>query len=98
MEGIKALTLASEISKLPDGNFTLVFFAYSRTKRSEVRLRTIKGCKVRKQLPQDAFDIDSDNYFLFTDGDGNPRTCYRILIRFIAFPHDGYKLRNVEWL
>lgn len=98
MDGIKALTLASEISKLPDGYFTLVFFTYSRTKQNEVKLRTIKGCKIRKQLPQDVFDIDSDNYFLFTDGDGNPRTCYRILIRFIAFPHDGYTLRKVEWL
>ena len=30
MDGITALQWAREISKLPDGEFTLVFFPYSR--------------------------------------------------------------------
>jgi len=55
-----------------------------------------KRCKVRAQLPQDRFQIPSDNYFLFEDDQGNPKTCFRILIRFVGFPPE-YKLIKVNW-
>jgi hypothetical protein len=42
--------------------------------------------------------VASENYLLFTDSEGRPRACYRILIRYIGFPHDGYKLHKIEWL
>ncbi|MCC8153675.1 MAG: hypothetical protein LIP01_05335 [Tannerellaceae bacterium] len=90
---------AREISKLPDGTFTLVYFPYSR-QRGEASARPVikQGCKFRTQLPQDRFSIDSDNFFLFTDDQGDPRMCYRILIRFMGFPNDNYKLHKVDWL
>jgi hypothetical protein len=99
MTGIQALQWAREISKLPDGVFTIAFFPYSRTRgTASGKLTTRKGCKARAQLPQDRFSIDSENFFLFTDAKGEPKTCYRILIRYMGFPQDGFKLHKVNWL
>ncbi len=99
LNGIDALRLAQEISKLPDGCFTIAFFPYSRARGLAGRKLTVKErCKARAQLPEDRFQVDSDNYFLFTDGDGNPRSCYRILIRYMGFPHDDFKLHKIKWL
>lgn len=98
MKGIDALNLAKEISKLPDGNFNVAFFPYNSTKsKADTTLRVIENCKVRTQLPEDQFYRDSDNYFLFSDKDGNPKTSHCILIRFIAFSSDNYQMRKVIW-
>lgn len=98
IEGNKALSLASEISKLPDGMFTIAFFKYNAKKdQASDDLRIIENCKTRKQLPDEVFHRDSENYFLFQDEDGNPKTAYRILIRFIGFSHQNFKLRKVNW-
>ena len=94
----EALNWAKEISKLPDCCFTLAFFPYSRQKNeASDQLVTKEGCKYRSQLPQEQFSIDSDNFFLFTDGNGDPKMCYKILLRFMGFPQDGYKLHKITW-
>lgn len=96
--GIEAIRLAQEVSKIPDGTFTIAFYKYNRTKdQASPKLDTRKGCKTRSQLPQDKWDIDSDNFFLFQDKDGNPKTCYRALMRYIGFPDDNFQLRKINW-
>ncbi|MCW3784926.1 hypothetical protein [Plebeiibacterium sediminum] len=93
---IDAIRLAKEISKIPDGRFTIGFFPYNRTTgKASAKLRTIEGCKVRAQLSRERFSIDGDNFFLFEDSDGNPKTCYQALIRFMGFPDDNYQPRKV---
>lgn len=99
INGLDAIRLLQEVSKIPDGSFTLAFYPYNRTKgEASARLKTFEGCKTRAQLPQEKWSIGSDNYFLFQDKDGNPKTCYRVLIRFIGLPNDGFQLRRVTWL
>ena len=93
-----AMNWAKEISKLPDGCFTIAFFPYSRQKNQASDKLVIKeGCKYRAQLPQEQFNIDSDNFFLFSDANGEPKMCYKILIRYMGFPQDGYKLHKIIW-
>lgn len=99
MDGITALQWAREISKLPDGEFTLVFFPYSRARgEASAKLQVRHHCKYRTQLPKERFAIDGENYLLFTDEDGEPKMCYRILIRYMGFPQDGFKLHKINWL
>lgn len=99
MDGITALQWAREISKLPDGEFTLCFFSYSRQKgEASERLLVRRHCKYRTQLPGERFAIDGENYFLYTDEHGDPKMCYRILIRYMGFPQDGFKLHKIDWL
>ena len=99
MDGITAMQLAREMSRMPEGTFTLAFFPYSRkTGRSSARLKVKEGCRWRTQLPRERFDVDSDNLLLFTDGEGRPRMCWRILVRYMGFPQDGFKLHKINWL
>lgn len=99
IDGIDAIRLAQEVSKLPDGNFTIAFYPYNRTKgEANDKLETKEQCTFRSQLPQDRFSIDGDNFFLFKDRNNNERMCYRILLRYIGFPQDDYKLRKINWL
>jgi hypothetical protein len=99
INGIDAIRLAQEVSKLPDGKFIIAFYPYNRTKgEASGKLETKKNCTFRPQLPQDRFSIDGDNFFLFKDMDGNEKMCYRILLRYIGFPQDDFKLRKINWL
>lgn len=98
INGLAALKLATEISKIPDGTFTIAFYPYNRGKgQASAKMRVIEGCKTRAQLPKDCFGVDSENYFLFTDCQGQPKACYRVLIRFIGYSHQNNKLRKVKW-
>lgn len=99
ISGPIAMQWAKEISKLPDGHFTVAFFPCSRNRGIASDKLTVKeGCKWRTQLPQEKFSVDGENLFLFNDGNGEPRICYKILIRYMAFPNDGYKLHKINWL
>ncbi len=98
IKGIDALNLAKEISKLPDGRFNIVFFPYNTIKgEASTTPRVIERCKVRTQLPEDQFYRDSDNYFLFEDEFGKPKTAHCILIRFMGFSSDNYLMRKLKW-
>ena len=99
MCGIDALQWAREISKLPEGHFTLCFFPYSRSRgEAGARLVVKERFKWRTQLPGERFAAAGENYLLFPDADGNPKMCYCILVRYISFANDGYKLHKINWL
>lgn len=97
--GIQAIRWAKELSKLPEATFTIAFFPYSKQRgEASDKLVTKTGCRFRTQLPHERFSIESENFFLFTDSTGEPKMCYRILIRYIGFPIDNFKLHKVDWL
>lgn len=99
LNGIDAMQWAREISRVPQGDFTICFFPYSRSQGMAGEQMVVKEhCKYRTQLPEERFKVDSENYFLFEDQEGNPKMCYRILIRYMGFPQDGYKLHKINWL
>lgn len=90
--------MAETVSKA-GGDFTLSFFPYSRLRKmpGRVAMKTFEHCTCRKPLPHDRFDIDGKHFFLFSDRDHQPKSCYRVLIRYIAFSTDGYRLKRVIW-
>lgn len=98
IKGTDAIALAETVSKA-GGDFTLSFFPFSRKKpgADKVSLKTYEHCTCRKPLPKDKFDIDGKHFFLFLNEDDEPKACYRVLIRYIAFSTDGYKLKRVIW-
>lgn len=98
IKGTVALQRAEMLSKA-GGTFCLSFFPYSRKKDGgkTVRLKTYSGCTMRLPLPHDKFDIDGKHFFLFTTSDDKPRSCYRVLIRYIGFSDEDNKLYRVTW-
>lgn len=95
----ETVRLAREISQLPEpqNRFTISFFPYSRSKgEASAKLVVKENCTFRTQLPKDKFSVDSDNFFLYQDSAGDPKSCYRVLIRYIGFAADNFKLRKVK--
>lgn len=98
ISGLTALQWAKEISKLPGGCFSIAFFHCNRTTGvASTKLTTVEGCTWRTQMPDGKISMDGDNLFLYNDQDGNPKQCYRILVRFMAFPNDEFKLHKINW-
>lgn len=80
-----------------DSSFTIAFFKCNRlTDEVSDRLSVRHGCKLRSQLPMDKFTEDSENYFLFADDKGEPRTCFRVLLRFVGFPPHEDELIKIK--
>lgn len=98
IKGTDAIAMAEMVSKA-GGDFTLSFFPYSRKQKmpDRVAMKTFEHCTCRKPLPHDRFDIDGKHFFLFLNAAQEPKACYRVLIRYIAFSTDGYKLKRVIW-
>jgi hypothetical protein len=98
INGHEAIQRMEDISKLPGGCFNISFYPCNLTKdEASAELKTYTGCRFRLPLPHDKWEIDSDNYFLFEDSVGNPKTCYKVLIRFVAFSSDNFKLLKLIW-
>lgn len=97
VKGYELLRTLEDISRA-GGTFNIAFYKYSRAnKQASKTLRTITGCRTRAQLPHECFTIDGANYFLFVDATGSPKTCYRVLIRFVGLPGDNFTLKKVKW-
>ena len=98
IKGINAIEMAKSVTKM-GGDFLISFFPFSRKKPQEgmVGMKTLEHCTCRKPLPKDKWDIDGKHFFLFQDAKDQPKTCYRSLIRYMAFSNDGYKLKRVIW-
>ncbi len=78
-------------------SFKLSVFKYSREKgKASDKLKTFDNCKVRTQLPSDKWSIDAENFFLF-ESNGQPKTCYKYLARYVGFAPD-YKLLKIKFL
>ena len=97
IKGYEAVNLIEATCKM-GGSFTIAFYSYSRSKNRAVKtLKTYHNCTLRKQMPHDKFSIDGANYFLFDAENGEPKMCYKVLIRFIGLPQDNFKLKKVIW-
>jgi len=91
------LRRAEEATRI-GGDFSIAFYPYSRSKGTvSNELRSYEGCTVRAQLPHEKWSVDGKHFFLFDDADGKHRMCWRILIRYIGFKAEKYKLHKVIW-
>lgn len=99
IKGIDAIRRAELLCKA-GGDFSLCFFPYSRSKargEQQLKMKKFERVVLRTPLPHDKFDIDGKHFLLFLTEDQQPRSCYRALIRYIAFSDEDYKLKKVKW-
>jgi hypothetical protein len=95
--GTEAIRLMREVSKLPDGHFTLSHLTYDRRKRQSDGWRQVKRCRLRPSLPNEVFATDSDLYLPYHDITADaPRLCFKLLIRFVGFA-PNYELMKINW-
>lgn len=97
ISGYDALRKMEALTKMGKA-FTISFFKYSR-RRGEASdtLETYSNCICRLPLPAEKFSFDGWNLFLFTTETGEPKMCYKYLIRYVGFPEDNFSLVKVKW-
>lgn len=97
ISGSETIRRARNLKLVPDAYFTLLFLTCDMRTGRCGELRKYEHCRVRPTLKSDTFRMDGDLYFTFEDLDtGEPKMCFKRLIRFISFPSD-YKLLKIDW-
>ena len=77
--------------------FQLYHFTYNQKTGIAKGLRKVEQCRVRQALPRETFQYDPDLYLTYVDVELNePRTCFKKLARYVAFP-PNYELLKIEW-
>lgn len=97
ISGAEAIRRARNLKLVPGASFTLLHLTCDfKTNESGV-LRKFDRCRVRPSLREDTFRMDGDMYFTFEDlSTGDPKMCFKKLMRYIGFPPD-YKLLKINW-
>jgi hypothetical protein len=95
--GKEALRRARNLKYVPGAAFTLIHLTCNFKTGQGGETVKHERCRVRPALKEDTFQLDGDLYFTYEDLDtGEPKMCFKSLIRFIGFPPD-YKLLKVDW-
>lgn len=97
ISGTEAIARMRQIRHTADAYFTMHHLTWNETKQEAKGLRVVERCKLRPALPNEKFALPGDLYLPYMDLDlEEPRTCFKKLIRFVAFP-PLYKLQKVNW-
>jgi hypothetical protein len=96
--GTQAINRMRNLRLVNDATFTLIHISCKLTTGECGTIVKHERCRLRKSLPDKRFKTaDSDHYLTYEDVDtGEPKMCFKILIRFVAFPPD-YRLLKVTW-
>jgi len=95
ISGPEAIRRARNLKYVPGAVFTLIHLTCNLKTRKCGETVKHEQCRVRKALNEDTFQLDGDLYFTY-ESDGEPRMCFRRLMRYVGFPPD-YKLLKINW-
>jgi len=97
ISGNEALRKARELKYISGASFTLIHLTCNLKTKKCGDVSKIERCRVRPALKEDTFQLHGDLYFTFENMDtGEPKMCFRKLMRFIGFPPD-YELLKIDW-
>ena len=96
ISGTEAIRRARNLKYVPGSSFTLIHLTCNfKTKQCGETVKN-ERCRVRPALKEDTFQMDGDLYFTYEDMDsGEPRMCFKRLMRYIGFPPD-YELLKID--
>ena len=96
ISGTLAIQRMREMRHSGDG-FEMQHITWNKKKRASDGLRVVRRAKVRPALPSEKFFPHADLFLPYIDIDlDEPRTCYKHLIRMVAFP-PNYEPLKVNW-
>ena len=95
--GTEAIRRMRLVSKVKGAHFILIHLTCNRETGEGGETRKVERCRLRPSLPDGVTTIDPDHYLTYIDCDlDEPRTCFKKLIRYVAFP-PKYELLKVNW-
>jgi hypothetical protein len=97
ISGTEAIRRARNLKFVPDAPFTLIHLTCNmHTGQCGGQVKH-ERCRVRPALREDTFTLNGDLYFTWEDMDtGEPRMCFKRLMRYIAFP-PRYEMLKIDW-
>ncbi len=97
ISGTEAIRRARNLKFVAGASFTLIHLTCNLKTGECGELVKVERCRVRPSLRKDTFRLNGDLYFTYEDLDtGQPKMCFKKLMRYIAFPPD-YELLKINW-
>jgi len=97
ISGNEALSKARNLKYLSGIGFTLIHLTCNLKTKKCGDVSKTERARVRPALKEDTFQLDGELYFTYEDMDtGEPKMCFRKLMRYIGFPPD-YELLKIDW-
>jgi hypothetical protein len=97
ISGTEAIRRARNLKHVPEASFTLIHLTCHLKTNDDCKTSKHERCRIRPSLKEDTFQLDGDMYFTYEDMDtGDPRMCFKRLMRYIAFP-PRYELLKIDW-
>lgn len=97
ISGPDAITRMRNLRGVKDAWFSITHITCDISRGKSGEMRHVSRARLRSQIPDNQFKIDSDHFLAYEDMDiDQPRTCYKKLIRYVAFP-PTYETLKVEW-
>jgi hypothetical protein len=95
--GAEALDRMRRLRLINDATFMLMHLSCDLKTRECGEMIKHDRCRLRGSLPERTFKINVDHYLPYEDLDtGEPKMCFKKLIRYVAFPPD-YEILKVTW-
>jgi hypothetical protein len=97
ISGTEAIRRARNLKYVPGAAFTLIHLTCNLKTKKCGEVSKTEHYRIRRVLNEDTFQLDGDLYFTYEDVDtGEPKMCFKHLMRYIAFPPD-YQLLKIDW-
>ena len=97
ISGAEAIRRARNLKYIHGAYFSLIHLTCNLKTKEAGALSKTEKCRCRPALRSDTFQEDGDIYFPYEDLDtGQPKMCFKKLIRYIAFPPNFEPLK-INW-
>lgn len=95
--GTEAIARMRQLRHSEHLHFEMHHLTYNHATDDTKGLRSVTRCRLRPALPKETFAAPADLYLPYMDLDLNePRTCFKKLVRMVAFP-PTFEVLKVNW-
>jgi len=97
ISGTEAIARMRQLRHNETTHFEMHHLTYNHSTDETKGLRSVMRCRLRPALPKETFAAPADLYLPYVDLDLNePRSCFKKLVRLVAFP-PTYEPLKVNW-
>ena len=95
--GAEAFTRIRNLKLIPGATFSIIFITCDLARNEYGQIRKYEQCRIRPAMKSEGLSVNSDHYLYFENiENGDPRQCFKKLIRKIALPPTNEWL-TVKW-
>lgn len=96
--GPEAIDRMRQLKLLPQARFGIKFITCDLNRPEKTgKVRVYTSCRIRPARRNEGLSVNSDHYLYFSDEEtGEPRQCFKKLIRAVCFP-PSYIWYEVKW-